>query len=238
MQRFLAQQLRGLPPYFGGKRKLLPWILSHLAHTIPACEWPKLTFLDAFLGGGSVSLAAKVCGFQTIYANDWSNRSQVIGQALLCNHRQRLLPEQTLSMALAVPKQDFVQSQYSPSVFSQRHAKALDQILSKVQQTECPTQQSLWRLLLWHFASDFVCFPTSLGTSNRPYAEALDGLREWDSLNPKRYVDGSIEGLLTPVWAKLETKRKVINASIFGGAQVHLFQQDARTFVEQNAGVL
>ena len=93
-------------------------------------------------------------------------------------------------------------------------------------------------LLIWHTAYEFVCFPTSFGTSSRPYAEAQDGLREWDSLNPKRFVDGSIQRLLQPSLEILEKKRKSINKGIYGGAPVTMHQMDAFDFVERTVGDL
>jgi len=236
MNRFLTQQLKGLPPYFGGKRKLLPWILKELASVLSPSQWSNSTFLDAFMGGGSVSLAAKALGFKQIFANDWSHRSQVIGNALLTNDRQLLTREQVLTIATTPATVDFVRQNYSSSVFSTRHSMALDQITSQVSLSNDSTTSAQFQLLLWHLACEYVCFPTSLGTSNRPYAEALDGLRAWEGINSKRYLDGSLNNLLTPVWAKLEGKRKAINASIFGGAKVKLFQQDAIDFIQANAG--
>jgi 16S rRNA G966 N2-methylase RsmD len=236
MNRFLSQQLLGLPPYFGGKRKLLPWIMKELAAVLPPAHWSQSVFLDAFMGGGSVSLAAKALGFQTILSNDWSHRSQIIGQALLNNQKQMLSREHMVQMAANSAEGNFVRQNLCPSVFSSRHAEALDRILVQVTRLPGSREAALWQLLLWHLACEFVCFPTSLGTSNRPYAEALDGLRAWDGINPKRYLDGSLANLLRPVWAKLETKRKAINSSIFGGADVQVFQQDAVEFIKSNSG--
>jgi adenine-specific DNA methylase len=236
MNRFLSQQLRGLPPYFGGKRKLLPWIMKELALVFPPDQWTSIIFLDAFMGGGSVSLAAKALGFKAILSNDWSKRSQVIGQALLNNQQQMLTREQVVQMASSPREEDFVRQNLCPSVFSNRHAEALDRIIAQVNRVLGSREAALWQLLLWHLACEFVCFPTSLGTSNRPYAEALDGLRSWEGINPKRYLDGSLDNLLLPVWAKLETKRKAINSSIYGGANVQFFQQDAVKFIQQNTG--
>jgi adenine-specific DNA methylase len=152
MQRFLSQQLRGLPPYFGGKRKLLPWILHHLSTVLPPSNWSSQIFLDAFLGGGSVTLAAKALGFKTILANDWSSRSQVIGQALLSNQQVKLTREQVLQIATTAPTVHFVQEHFCPSVFSTRHAQALDQILSQVTRTQDTRDSALWQILLWHLA--------------------------------------------------------------------------------------
>jgi len=139
-------------------------------------------------------------------------------------------------MATSPASVDFVRQNYCPSVFSSRHGEALDQTASQVQHYSGTPMEALWQLLLWHLACEYVCFPTSLGTSNRPYAEALDGLRAWEGMNPKRYLDGSLDKLVTPVWSKLEAKRKGINTSIFGGAHVKLFQQDATAFIQQQTG--
>lgn len=50
-----------LPPYLGGKRRLLGNIFRDLP---PPSEAP--VFADAFLGGGSVSLYAKLRGYRVL----------------------------------------------------------------------------------------------------------------------------------------------------------------------------
>lgn len=52
-----------LPNYFGAKRRLIMIIFNFLLSSIPKELWHKKTFIDAFVGGGSVSLAAKARGF-------------------------------------------------------------------------------------------------------------------------------------------------------------------------------
>lgn len=47
--RFMA----ALPPYLGGKRRLVPLILALLAGVLPRAAWPATTLLDAFSGGGA-----------------------------------------------------------------------------------------------------------------------------------------------------------------------------------------
>src|SRR3989338_1760065 len=64
-----------LPSYFGGKRKLARRILSHAKGTV---------FIDAFLGGCSVSLLAKAKGYKVI-CNDIAERSRVVGKAIIEN---------------------------------------------------------------------------------------------------------------------------------------------------------
>lgn len=225
----------GLPPYPGGKRRLATWIFSHLAQHVPPSEWAQLTFLDAFLGGGAVSLYAKAQGFQQIHINDWSYRSQVVGQALLTNQSQRLSKADQLCIANLNPA-DLIKDTFTPHTFSTRHAEVLDRVKEAAHLAQEPTRKALYQLLLWHLAGEFVCFGSSIGTSNRPYAEALDGLRAWDSLPVKRYLDHSIQHLLQPTWKVLEKRSKAINQSIFGGSPVNLSQQDAVTFVQQTQG--
>lgn len=228
-----------LPPYFGGKRKLIRWIFGNIAQVIPAQEWERVTLLDALLGGGSISFYAKAQGFQKILANDISERSQILGQALLVNQKLRLT-ETDLHLAFSGGSPDyspgFIRTHYTPDVFSTRHAQLLDGVLSYAHQSQDPIKKALLLTLLWHLASEFVCFPTSLGTSNRPYAEALDGLRTWEGLNPKRFSDGSISHLLQPTFQVLKAKGNLINRGILGGSPVQLSQQDAITFVGQNQG--
>jgi 16S rRNA G966 N2-methylase RsmD len=225
----------GLPPYPGGKRRLAAWIFSHLAQHVPTHEWGQSTFLDAFLGGGAVSLYAKAQGFQHIYANDWSHRSQVVGKALLLNQQQTLSKADWLHITSLEPAGLLAQS-FNPHTFSKRHVSLLEQINEVSLTTKDPIRKALYQLLLWHLAGEFVCFGSSIGTSNRPYAEALDGLRAWDSLPVKRYLDKSIHHLLEPTWKMLEKRSKAINQSIFGGSPVSLTQQDAVTFVQQTQG--
>ncbi len=44
-----------LPPYLGSKWRLCPLIYREIDRIVPRRRWAELTFLDAFLGGGSVS---------------------------------------------------------------------------------------------------------------------------------------------------------------------------------------
>jgi adenine-specific DNA methylase len=232
-------QFNALPPYLGGKRRLLPWIFQMLAKAVPSSEWNQLTFLDAFVGGGSVSLYAKLFGFRQLQCNDWSARSQIIMQALLENQQVCLTREDALLLTRSLPTEalpGFIQQHYSPSVFASRHAEALDRLSANAETIQSPTKRALAQLLIWHLLRDFVCMGTSIGTSNRPYAETLDGLRDWQTLNPKRFLDDSFLRLLQPTWHSLEKRRQAINKGIFAGSPVQRFQMDAVAFVAQAQG--
>jgi len=72
-------KLKALPPYFGGKRRLLGRIFKHIPKP---SEAPVL--VDAFMGGGSVALFGKARGYRVI-ANDIALRSHIVGKALIEN---------------------------------------------------------------------------------------------------------------------------------------------------------
>ena len=227
-----------LPPYFGGKRRLAPWIFYQLNRFYPQKQWNQMTFLDAFTGGGSMSLLAKAHGFKAIHSNDWSNRSQIVMEALLLNQNQTLSKADLLWLTQPLPEGTLgaVAQNLVPHVFSARHAQALDRLLYWSSRLQDKVKQNLALLVVWHLAQNFVCMPTSLNTSNRPYAETLDGLRDWQDLNPKRFTDGSFPRLLQPTWAKLEALRKRINAGVIGGSPVVAHQLEASVFLQQTTG--
>ncbi len=231
--------MSALPPYLGGKRRLIPWIFKTLEKAAPRNNWQNLTFLDAFTGGGSVSLYAKAQGFKQIYSNDWSDRSQLIIQGLLVNQSTTFSKEEMLILTAPLTPEacpGFVQAHFSPSVFAARHADALDRMLTGIAGFQSPSKQALGKLLVWHLIQDFVCMATSIGTSNRPYAETLDGLRHWQVLNPKRFLDGSFPNLLKPTWHSIDKRRQAINKGVFTGSPVQGFQMEAIAFVSQVQG--
>ncbi len=234
-----ARLFSALPPYLGGKRRLIPWIFQTLGRAAPPSSWEKLTFIDAFTGGGAVSLYAKTQGFQQIYCNDWSERSQIVIKALLENHSHLLSREEVLMLTRSLPEGEapgFIQRHFSPNVFASRHAEALDRLLYWSDKVQNPTKRALSQLLAWHLIRDFVCISSSISTSNKPYAEALDGLRDWQTLNPKRFVDDSFPNLLKPTWHSLEKRRRALNRGVFSGSPVKRFQMDAIAFVSQAEG--
>jgi adenine-specific DNA methylase len=218
---------KALPAYLGGKRRLLPWITKHLDAICPTSHWPNLTFIDLFLGGASVSLWAKLNGFQHVISNDISRRSTLLGEAFLQNQHTRLTREDVLFCTQPHPAPPgWIEAELAHSVFSTRHARALDQGFYWADQHPDPTKRALLKVLLWHLAHHFVAFATSLGTSNRPFAEALDGIRTWELINPKRFTDGSLKRLCEPTWKHLEKLRRLVNSGVTGGSPVTLYQED------------
>ena len=81
--------LDALPPYLGGKRRLVPLILADLGAELPAAEWPGTSFCDPMCGGGAVALAAKAQGFE-VYASDRARRGAIVAAALIANSSVQL----------------------------------------------------------------------------------------------------------------------------------------------------
>ena len=96
--------LKALPPYPGGKRRLLPVIFGLIHSVCPWASWPDLVFADPFLGGGAVALAAKAQGFGHVVANDIAERSALMGRALLANHHVHLTPAPVLRLFELAPE--------------------------------------------------------------------------------------------------------------------------------------
>src|SRR2546422_3967474 len=125
-----------LSPYPGGKRRLCPLIFREFDRVVPRRLWPSLTFLDAFLGGGSVSLGAKAQGFRVI-ATDIAERSIVVGEAVIENSRVKLNREDILR--LLAPQSGppgRIESQLVPSVFTANVGRFLDSTFQRAASTE------------------------------------------------------------------------------------------------------
>jgi len=205
-----------LPPYLGGKRRLCPLIFREVDRILPRRLWPKLTFLDGFLGGGSVSLYGKGQGFRVV-GTDIAERSIVVGKALIENGRVRLTHEDVLRVA--APTDDLpgrIEQGYAPRVFTRGQARLLDRALALAAQTPDPAKAALLRLLAIRVA--LLAHPMSqvrAGTIHR-----LDS-GEYESITESclyHYVDGL--RLTRP--EKLWELAQQINAGVFEGqAEVH-----------------
>ncbi len=200
-----------LPPYLGGKRRLCPLIFREVDRTVPRRKWPELTFLDAFLGGGSVSLYGKAQGFRVV-ATDIAERAIVVGKALVENSRVRLTREDVLR--LAAPTNDLpghVESRYVPGVFNRAVGRFLDRAMHLASENPDPAKSALLRLLAIRVA--MLAHPMSQvrkGTAHR----ASTG--EWESITESclyHYVDGL--RLARPV--KLWELARQLNAGVFEG---------------------
>jgi hypothetical protein len=136
-----------LPPYLGGKRRLCPLIFREVDRILPRARWSAMTFLDGFMGGGSVSLYAKAQGLRVV-ATDIAERSIVVGEALIANSRMRLTREDVLR--IAAPKDGppgRIEQDYAPATFTGAQARLLDRALALAAETPDPAKAALFRLL-------------------------------------------------------------------------------------------
>ncbi len=224
-----------LPPWAGGKRKLLPRIFSEVASLIPASEWPNTSFADGFCGGGSVSLAAKALGFGRIYSNDCSNLSNIILKALIENEAEHLKEDDLYRLLACLVSQEagFIESRYGGTVLPTQVARAIDGVHANMQILQSQTKQQLVYLYLWHLIAYKTAFSTSIGRSNSPFSQVIDGTRDWWTLNSKRLTDGSLSGLIEPVYDTSQKILKRINGGVFkASGEVSTCQMDVFDFVK------
>src|SRR3989454_6643107 len=205
-----------LPPYLGGKRRLCPLIFREVDRLLPRRAWRDLTFLDSFLGGGSVSLYAKAQGFRVVGC-DIAERSIIVGQGLITNSRVRLTREDVLR--LIAPSDDLpgrVETRYVPLVFTQEQGRFLDRALVAAARTPDPAKAALYRLLAIRVA--LLAHPMSQvrpGTIHRLATGEVESITESCFYH---YVDGL--RLTTP--GKLWALAQQLNAGVFQGeGRVH-----------------
>jgi len=137
---------------------LAPWIFARLSEYIPTRDWFQLTFLDAFLNGGAVSLYAKSQEFQQILGNDWSDRSQIVGHALLRN-QSAILHEADWRIIAGCEPTGEIRADFSPHTFSSRHADLLVQIRVATSHNLTLSSSSEFIQSIWVF---FPIFRSSL----------------------------------------------------------------------------
>ena len=220
-----------LPPYLGGKRRLCPLILREVDRILPRRLWPDLTFLDGFMGGGSVALYAKAQGFSVV-ACDIAERAVVVGQALVENSRTKLTREDALRLAKnSSGSPGLIEQTYAPRTFTRAQARLLDRALAQAEAARDPAKGALLRLLAIRVA--LLAHPMSQvrsGTIHR-----LDS-GEYESITESclyHYVDGL--RLTRP--GKLWELARQINAGVFEGRARVLKQDVVKTLPEIEADV-
>ncbi len=196
-------------PYLGGKRRLCPVIFREIDKVVPRRLWSRLTFLDAFSGGGAVALYAKAQGLRVV-AVDVAERARVVGEALIANSRVRLTREDILRL-LVPGAPGRIESQYAPAVFTVEQARFLDSAFEAAAQTPDPAKGALYRLLAIRVA--MLAHPLSQVRAGTIARVTSGG---WESVSDKcvrHYVDGPRLLRLERLW----TLAQRINAGVFEG---------------------
>lgn len=200
-----------LPPYLGGKRRLCPLIFRELDRVLPRRFWPGMTFLDGFMGGGSVSLYAKAQGFKVI-ATDIAERSIIVGKALIENSRVRLTYEDILRVAGdAESPSGQIEQRHVPQVFTREQARLLDRTLTTAGETKDPAKAALLQLLAIRVA--LLAHPMSSVRSGTIHRVTTG---EFEAITPS-CVERYIEGLRLVRPGRLWELAERINSGVFQG---------------------
>jgi adenine-specific DNA methylase len=217
-------RLKALPPYLGGKRRLLGHIFKHLPKPTEAP-----VFVDAFLGGGSVSLMAKAKGYRVI-CNDIALRSYVVGKALIENNKLKL--EESDLLRLFVPVQnrsDFITNNFTPDVLPKKHAEFLDNAMAVLNQNGTPKR---WLLLL--MIIKYILRLRPMGNFGAKTIMHQIEKADWELMNPnyvKDIINRKIYGHPKKI---LERLLKQINQGVFdNGRDNEAYQLDVFEFLSE-----
>ena len=225
------KHFNALPAYLGGKRALVPVIFALLNQYIDRSSWAGMTFVDPFLGGGSVSLTPKELGFRVV-CNDLALRSAVVGRALIANSSVCLTEADVLAL-LREPACDYsktAQERFVPGVFSAAHASAVDRALYWAGSDACAEpKRSLARLLVIKWLLRVQPMSMLRGTDAKA---AFSG--DLDRVSSRRvgHYLRSFSLLEPSAWWRLAQE---INHGVFpGSGEAH--QTDALTFLGEVEG--
>lgn len=215
-----------LPAYFGGKRRLLGAIFRDL----PGPDHAP-TFVDAFLGGGSVSLYAKARGYRVL-CNDVALRSHIIGRALIENDRVVLTQEDLVRFSQPLKERGYAEASLTPHVFPHRHGEFLDAVLGNSRRCAGPVGD-LGALLAVHHALKLR--PMGNFGAKTIMLQAAAGA--WEEMNPNYVRDLVARGLPRHPLRLAQQLRPRINAGVFSnGRQNEAHQGDALEFLSRVDG--
>jgi hypothetical protein len=144
------EMLSSLPSYLGGKRALLGPIFGAIARHVEISDWPKLRFVDAFSGGGVVSLYAKA-RFGSVLSCDAAARAELIGRAILENNGVRLNRVDLQLFLAGVDGEPYVETQLG-DYFIPPTARIIDRGLAYAATVRDPDKAAMLRLLAWRIA--------------------------------------------------------------------------------------
>lgn len=201
----MRRRLAALPPYPGGKRRLLGQIFKHLPRPEDA-----RTFVDAFLGGGSVSLYAKARGYRVV-CNDVALRSQIVGEALIANDRVALGREDVVRLFVGNGKgAGFIEEHFADKVVTVEHARFLD---TAFDHAKAAPGTKKWLLLLLLVKYVFRMRPMGNFGARTIVQQVANGA--WEQMNPHYVRDMLVRGVADHPVAVAEVLRQQVNRGVF-----------------------
>ncbi len=218
---------RALPPYFGGKRRLIGQIFKHLPGPKDA-----RTFVDAFLGGGSVSLFAKARGYRVV-CNDSALRSHIVGKALIENDRVTLTDADVTRLFTKNGNESrFIEKNFAPDVVTTPHARFLDTALANAR--KAPGVKK-WLLLL--LLVKYVLRMRPMGNFGAKTIIHQAGEGRWEEMNQHYLKDILVRGIAGHPKTVAEKLRRQVNRGVFANGQGNkAFQLDVFKFLGQVDG--
>lgn len=180
-----TKALSALPNTLGGKRAQARAIFR----AVDEAGFPKgrgFTLVDPFMGGGSLSVIAKLLGYRVI-AGDTSPRAQAVGDALITNSRVQLEPVDLAAVFGTDPK-----GWYLPAVktlpWPENSRRLLAAFCKCAESYEDPSKRALLRMLMVKYASHVSIYGQPRMTAHQRIRE-----KNWDAL-----TDGQIARMLAP----------------------------------------
>jgi adenine-specific DNA methylase len=220
-------RLKALPPYFGGKRKLLGRIFKHIPKSGDTS-----VLVDAFMGGGSVSLFGKARGYQVL-ANDIALRSHIVGKALIENDHVTLTPEDVTRLFVEDPDNSgFIEANFARSVVTTKHARFLDNAFAVARKVEGAKR---WLLLL--LLTKYVLRMRPMGNFGAKTIIQQAENEKWEEMNPNYLQDMLSRNIAGHPKAVAEKLRKQVNRGVFSNGQRNeVHQQDVFEFLDRVEG--
>ncbi|MFH1680645.1 MAG: DNA adenine methylase, partial [Candidatus Eisenbacteria bacterium] len=221
------QIFKALPAYLGGKRRLLGAIFRDAPSPDEAP-----VFVDAFLGGGSVSLYAKARGYRVV-SNDVADRAAIVGRSLIENDHVLLTYDDFVR--LCVPTDDgpgYAETHLAPDTFSTRHARFLDLALANAKKLEGPKR---WLSLLLIVKYALRLRPMGNWGAKTIVHQIEAG--DYEAMNPNYTRDVFARGIPRHPVRVAEPIRKAINRGVFGNGHANVcHQQDVFEFLRDVEG--
>jgi len=215
-----------LPAYFGGKRRLIGQIFKDL----PGPGFAPV-FVDAFLGGGSVSLYAKARGYRVV-CNDVAMRSHIVGRALIENSTVTLDNEDIARLSMPIKEKGFAETHLAPDVFPSDHARYLDLFLANSRSLSGPKR---WLALLLVIKQALRLRPMGNFGAKTIVKQAAAGA--WEEMNPHYVRDLNLRGLPRHPIRLAERILPHINGGIFAnGLQNEAHRGDVFEFLARVQG--
>ncbi len=223
----MRRKLSALLTYAGGKRRLVKKLLGLLRESAAA-----LVLIDAFLGGGSVSLAAKERGYRVV-CNDGAERSAIVGRALIENDRVKLTRADSLRLFVPYPGAGtFIRERFARKVVTTAHAIFLDNAFA-VARSMAEPKRSLLLLLLMKFVLGVR--PMSNFGARRIVEQMETG--DWDSMNINFVRDALARNIHGHPFSLVERLRHQVNQGVFfNGHQHEVHRLDALDFIQKVKG--